>query len=237
MKRLPMLFIAALAMLPGTARSADAAAIGIFATGVGAPGSVDVNYELVSAPAGVELAAVIIDPTKLAGPWAAPAAGANWIGVTDDDARTSASAMAPSDPGEWDSSDPYVFRTTFDLTGFDPGSLTIQGLWAVDNAGEIFVNGISTGLTTSNYTLGSFQLDTENASFLAGLNTLEFRIVNWESVQRRGNPVGLLVQGLQADARAIPATVPEPGSLLLLGTGLVAGARRVVRRRQSQRTT
>ena len=35
----------------------------------------------------------------------------------------------------------YVYRTTFDLTGFDPATVSVSGMWAADDAGGIRLNG------------------------------------------------------------------------------------------------
>ena len=39
----------------------------------------------------------------------------------------------------------YVYRTTFDLTGFDPTTAMISGIWSADDRGiDILINGTST---------------------------------------------------------------------------------------------
>ena len=52
----------------------------------------------------------------------------------------------PTDPGG-----DYVYRTTFDLTGFDPNSAVLTGQWAVDDTGVLKLNGDSTGVTAADF--------------------------------------------------------------------------------------
>ena len=73
-----------------------------------------------------------------------------------------------------------TFRTTFDLTGFDPRTAVISGLWATDNSGlDMRLNGHSTGIALpnslgTNYSLlHSFAIH-DPAFFQNGINTLEF---------------------------------------------------------------
>lgn len=231
MKR-TLLLMAMVLMANGFVTSpAGADPITIYNTGIGAPGSIDPNYELIHAPTGIDLAPVIIDPTQLAWPWAVPTPGVNWIGVTDDDART-VLPYAPSDPGHLDDAGGlYIFRTTFDLTGFAAETVALNGFWAADNLAEIFVNGVSTGISRSGtgdvgYDLQPFALTP--GSFLSGINSLEFHVTNLNYQADPGNPVGLLVQGMELEGT--PTAVPEPGTLLLLAMGAIGAA--ATRRRQ-----
>jgi hypothetical protein len=88
----------------------------------------------------------------------------------------------------------YDYRTTFDLTGFDPATAQITGQWAVDNAGvDILLNGVSTQIsrpgTLNFFNFSSFSI---NSGFRSGLNTLDFIVFN----QATGfpNPTALRVE-------------------------------------------
>ena len=107
-----------------------------------------------------------------------------------------------------------TFRTTFDLSGFDPTTAIISGLWGVDNTGlSIRLNGNTTGITlpgapTSNFTqLHAFTINNP-AWFAGGLNSLEFDVQD--------------VGGISAFRAQLSGTanVPEPATLALLGLGL-----------------
>ncbi len=111
----------------------------------------------------------------------------------------------------------YTFRTTFDLTGFDLNSAVITGKWVSDNNGvNILINGISTGFTNSGwfYDASGFSTFTIGSGFVAGLNTLDFIVLNGPTGGSQ-NPIGLRVE---MSGTASP--VPIPPAIFLLGSGL-----------------
>jgi hypothetical protein len=73
-----------------------------------------------------------------------------------------------------------TFRTTFDLTGFDPRTAVIRGSWATDNSGlDIRLNGNSTGIALptssgTNYSVLHPIIINDPAFLQQGINTLEF---------------------------------------------------------------
>jgi len=105
----------------------------------------------------------------------------------------------------------YVYQTTFNLAGLNPSTTVITGQWATDNTGVIYLNGTSTGFTSSNF--GSFSSFTIDSGFVSGLNTLDFDVTNGPT-GGPANPTGLRVEFSET-------AVPETSSLMLLGTGLV----------------
>lgn len=175
---------------------------GLFDTGMGnncavlADGGQDPHYIITVNADGAPLIPGIVEDSTVfpivTGPWVANTALSKWIGP-----RVETSGAAGGD---------YTYRTTFNLTGFDLGSVRITGNWATDNAGlDIVVNGVSTGLTNGAQfpVFTSFVLSSSNASLQNGVNTLEFRLNN-------ASPgyTGLRLQGLQGYGSIAPGTVP-----------------------------
>ncbi len=106
------------------------------------------------------------------------------------------------------------YDISFDLTGFDPSTVLIEGSWSTDNSGnDILVNGQSTGNTSPGFNgFTDFTLSGSSGLFTAGINTLDF---NWSN---DGGPGGMAVEFSSATA----SPTPEPASMALIGTGLMA---------------
>lgn len=125
----------------------------------------------------------------------------------------------------------YTYELSFDLTGMDPKTASIEGYWGADNYGSIFLNGaaaigngwmsLPTGDVIDNYNY--FHGFNITDGFVAGINRLSFTVTDV------GAPSGLNVSGLRGTA--ISTAVPEASSpaLVLAGVGTVAW---VMRRRR-----
>jgi hypothetical protein len=150
-------------------------------------GAVDPHYTLLQSPDTTYTGPDAIVTTQIAaGYWLAQSDTSKWIAPTPNQSYPGA------DP--CNATGVYVWRTTFDLTGYDLDAFSISGGWASDNYGTaVRLNGVVTGLTNAGYSgLSPFTLD---SGFVSGVNTLDFEVTDV------GCPNGLRVE-LTADTGA-----------------------------------
>ncbi len=174
---------------------------GVFSTGVDptgavlADGAVDPHYTLVvNATDPNSQEAFVHDSTIfpiVAGPWVANTDRSKWIAPL-----VNSSTAAGGD---------YAYRTSFDLTGYDPATAVLLGAWATDNTGtDIKLNGVSTGLMNTAQ-FGALTPFTLRTGFVAGVNTLEFHLNNADAA---GGYTGLRVDNLRVGALPFQAAPP-----------------------------
>ncbi len=213
------LFLTVLALAVSPAFGGSITLIGLFDTGADstgallAGGATDSHYLYCQgASCTPTTGSVVVSPVP--SPWLANSGTSQWVSFQQD----YTTMYAPSDVS-------YVYRTTFDLTGYVLSSVIITGGWAVDDLGTLSLNGGS-ALNTIAYDAGgssydalhSFTLNQANG-LVAGVNTLTFALTNYHATFQ-GNATGLRVQF--SSFAGTESGIPEPGTLALLGSGLLA---------------
>jgi hypothetical protein len=208
---------ALVALSVGATRSNAGTITGLFNTGTtaadlaAADKSVDLHYLVLSSPVGPGASVVVNPPpgTFPTPPWVANDATSAWT------SGPNTMGNPPVNP-EPNSPPLYVFRTTF--TTPDSGAITISGLLSGDDqVVGILINGVmaaTTGLPTANQGYGALYAFTAMApgSAAGALNTMDFAVANNAG----------FVEGLRTDSLVgITAIIPEPASILMLGSGLV----------------
>ncbi|TWU37529.1 tRNA nuclease WapA precursor [Novipirellula aureliae] len=177
---------------------------------IGVPGSVDVNYELLE----VESPSLVVtaNPT-----WVPNDSDSAWIWQQENGEPTGVTR---------------TFRTTLDLIGFSFETIAVQGKWAVDNIGEILLNGQPTSVTLPVYTTDNFtglHDFTITDGFVPGINTIDFVVQDYGSiagfrvaeidvtgivpdgsVTTQGKPYRYQVQAVDADNDSLIYSIPEP---------------------------
>jgi hypothetical protein len=152
-----------------------------FNTGVDDSGAVLPNYTvdlhytlLVSADSRFPgPGAVVVDDTLFpiaTGNWIANSSTSKWIGPQGNQDYL-------NDVSHGDAVGEYIYRTVFDLTGYDPQSVQLVGQWTCDSVGtDVRINGAS----TSNATITNLFADAQWQSllitngFVPGTNNLDF---------------------------------------------------------------
>jgi len=135
-------------------------------------------------------------------------------------------STGPNSPNTgWGVGNTVYARRSFDLTGFNLATTDITGIWRVaDFRMGIYLNGTLIDPATADNGSGWFSDQAFGGGaglFVAGTNVLELR----------GDSGNSEWDGFWLDATVTDgaAAVPEPASLMLLGTGLVACVRRARR--------
>jgi hypothetical protein len=172
---------------------------GVDASGValvGGDGVIDTHWQVVSGPGIVSPAAAV---TYKHPAYFANSAISRWI-----------SNSSSGSPGSGN----FVFRTTFDLTGFNPLATSITVRCATDNAlTGVSLNGNSaTGDCDS---FGSFSSFVLASGFSAGVNTLDFTVTDF------GPPMAFRVE-FDSETRELPTGIPEPSTFLLSAVAIGA---------------
>ncbi len=229
-KRLSLLTLVFLGMTAFHTVKADP--IKLFTTGVtdagtvATAGTVDTHYKLVIGT-GTQGAYVLgADNISPGSGWAANTAGSKWI-------VSGPGGLLDVPMGN------YTYRTTFTIdpaAGYDLSTASINGTVFADDRVRIFINGVDSGFDLptgpgSGYVpsaLSSFLIKT---GFKFGENTIDFVVAN---TPFSPTPSGLQVTTLTGSifkGTPPPASVPEPTTLILIGTGLAGIAARTRRKK------
>jgi hypothetical protein len=194
---------------------------GIFNTGVDdskaalPDGAVDPHYLLIVNADSASIDAFVEDSTVfpiVTGPWIANTPTSKWIGPRFE---TSLAAGLAQGGGL------YVYRLSFDVSGLDLETVVITGGWAIDNAGvSLRVNDVPTGLVNGAGFGGltPFTISAANATFIDGINTLDFEVRNDDAI---AGWTGLRVANLRGTAElpGTPPSISQQPQSQLAGTG------------------
>jgi hypothetical protein len=171
---------------------------------------------------GVE--ATELNPFDVVAVWNGPLANSAWVGINAN-AGPVGTTNAANDP----SYGYYEFTT--DFSGVSAGNYALSLETYSDDTVEVFLNDGTLLATLA--PLGQFNAATTtnlaSVALTAGTDELEF------VVQQGGNDTGYQdPSGIDftATLTSNPSGIPEPNSLILLGTGLLGGAGMLMRRRR-----
>ncbi|MGA3203321.1 MAG: PEP-CTERM sorting domain-containing protein [Bryobacteraceae bacterium] len=139
------------------------------------------------------------------GPWVADTGSAEWISPKG----------TYSSSGGGDAVGTFTYTETFSLAGYNLSTVDLTGEFANDNIGEIWLNGVDTGVGSTH--LAFFTGFNLTSGFNSGVNTIEFVVTNTSATG--ANPSGLIVE---LTGTGSLNTVPEPASFAFIGLGLGA---------------
>ncbi len=216
------LIVASAVSFPIASNAATIASL--YNTGVDNSGTVlpngtvgDPHYSLISVPSGTTAIRVLTSANGYPiGPWRGDNTTSRWIAPNSD-------SQVNGPFGN------YTYRTTFDLTGFDPSTAKITGLWSSDDYGvNIVLNTTNLG-GFSNFGASSiFTPFSISSGFQSGINTLDFIIDN-----RGGGPTGLRTELVGTANLGPTSAVPEPFTVI----GTLVGGTAALRMRKKLKST
>ena len=223
--------LALVAALGVASAPVEAATIALFNTGVDGAGTVlpdgtigDPHYSLIAVPGGTTDVRV---RTSAGGfpipPYLGDSTTSAWIGPNND-------SQLNSVPGT------YIYRTTFNLSGF-PSTAVINGGWSSDNDGlGIYLNGVLVSGPTSfsQFSTGYAPFSITTA-FVLGLNELDFWVHNGGTGVGNNAP-GNNPTALRVELSGTVSEVPLPAALPLFATALVGGGVVAWRKRRKEKT-
>lgn len=186
----------------GVAGHASADPINVNSTGVGAAGTVDPNYVVVTSASPVFPGPSVFVASSIPSAYVPNDAASKWIDLAAD-------ANTNLTPGT------YEYRTTFDLSGLDPSTAVLTGAWASDNGASILLNGVTTGDALGAIEFAGLTPFNITSGFQPGVNTLDFLVINDTGSNGGSSPSALRVQ------ISGTASVPEP-AMGLLGLAVLA---------------
>jgi hypothetical protein len=192
-----------------SALSTFATSFTVFGTGADSSGLVlpggssDPHYTVTGPGVVGTQQAVVYSPANRFSTWYPNDANSGWIGFKD------SSDTSPHGT--------YTFTTTFDLTGFDPSTASLIGRWAMDQSGDLYLNGVlEQSVPDHNWDVGvnpTMTSFTILSDFVAGINVLTF-----------SGPFPDGFDGLRVEPMTLtasPTGVPDSGSTaMLLSVGL-----------------
>ncbi|MFO1512611.1 MAG: lamin tail domain-containing protein, partial [Verrucomicrobiota bacterium] len=179
---------------------------GLFNSGVNtngallAPGSVDPHYRLIQSPdpsfPGPN--AIVLNDSYPIGAWLPNGPNSKWVAPKEDESGGN-------------SDGDYTYRIVFDLTGLDPTTAIINGVWTSDNNGiALRLNDITTGFANDGNFGALNSSFTITNGFVDGTNTLDFVLNN--APCGCANPTGLRVE-LNGTANPLPPPGTPPSIL------------------------